>query len=258
MLAIVEIGNSNIVFALLEGDNVLLRRRIRSDRGRTVDEYGLQLATLLDGAGRNKRELNVVALASVVPALETALAEAVERHLGLPTCIITSATDMGIRNLCDPPESVGVDRLLNASAAYARFKGSCIVVDFGTATTISVITSEGQFLGGAIAPGLRTSADALTASAPRLAGVDFIAPESSIGTSTDEALRSGIVLGHAMMVDGLVNHMLADLQQSAAVVATGGLAKIVAPLTTSICNTDPDLTLHGIRLAYERTNPTVE
>jgi type III pantothenate kinase len=186
------------------------------------------------------------------------LAEAVNEHLGVQPFVVTSSTDMGIRNLCSPPESVGADRLLNASAAHARFQSACIVVDFGTATTFNAVTESGDFLGGAIAPGLRTAADALTAAAPRLAGLDLAAPESPIGTSTITALRSGIVLGHAVMVDGLVGKMLAEIGHPAVVMATGGLAGIVAPLTNSIQHIDKDLTLHGIRLAYERAHLVIE
>jgi len=247
MLAALEIGNSNIVFALMKDGEVKSSWRIPSDRSRTAAEYAAHLSDLV-----NRDLITGVALASVVPALEPVLASASEQAFGLPVTVISWAGDLGITNRCNPPESVGIDRLLNASAAFSRFGGAAITVDMGTATTLDVVNSRGEFIGGAIAPGLRTSADALFDAAPRLPRVDLALPPTAIADNTEDALRSGIVLGYALMVDGMVNRIREELGEPATVIATGGLAHVIEGRCRTIDQFDPNLTLSGIWLAHKR------
>jgi type III pantothenate kinase len=253
MLAVLEAGNTHTVFAVFAGEHVRFRRRLTSDRSRTSDEYGAVLLSLLSSGGLSPRDLHAVAIASVVPALTAALENAAQTHLGLPVTVITPTSNLGIRSLCDPPEAVGVDRLLNTSAAWSRFGGPAIVIDFGTATTFDVVSETGDFLGGAIAPGLKTAAEALTAKAPRLENVELAHHGPAVGRNTVEALQSGIVLGYGLMVDGMIGRMRAELGREAMTIATGGLAEVAAPVCRLLDRFEPDLTLSGIRLAYERS-----
>jgi type III pantothenate kinase len=201
--------------------------------------------------------MNQLVIASVVEPLMPLITEAVWKSFRVNTIVIDSNSNLGITNLTNPPEATGIDRLLNVAAAYHIHRRACIVVDFGTATTINVVDGEGGFLGGAICAGLRTTANALTEAAPRLAQIELAAPAETIGSNTQQALRNGVVLGHALMVDGLVTRMSAQLvQQSnctpAVVIATGGLSSVVGPLCDTVDEIDPSLTIKGIALVYAR------
>lgn len=252
MLAALEVGNSHTVFALFEGETIRRQWRLATDRSRTADEYGIQLRGLLWSENIDAEEIEGVALATVVRTVGDALAEATERHLRRPLALLRGADDLGIANLCEPPESVGIDRLLNAFAAHSLFGGPAIVVDMGTATTFDVVSGAGEFLGGAIAPGLRTSAESLWSAAPRLPRVELSAPPKYIARNTTEALQSGIILGYGQFVDGMIQQLRLELEGRPKIIATGGLATVLSSVSRTINRTEPDLTLHGIRLAYTR------
>ena len=253
MLAVVEIGNSNIVFAVFEGESLKGQWRMRSELDRTGDEYALLLDGFLCGAAFDPSAINACALASVVQPLTPSLAHAVQATLNMVPLILESHSDFGIVNRCDPPASVGIDRLLNASAAFAQYVGPSIVVDLGTATTFDVVSSTGEFLGGSIAPGLRTAADALTAAAPRLGRIEAGLSKRAIGTNTAEALQSGVFLGYALMVDGMIARIRTELGTPAQTIVTGGQWQTLWDLCDSLDHAEPHLILNGIRLAYERS-----
>ncbi len=252
MLAMLEIGNSNIVFAVYARDVLRAHWRLNSDVNQTSDEYGLLLSGFLRESGIQASELTGCTLASVVPSLTETISVAAQSCLKRDPLVLNSQMDLGIRNLCSPPEPVGIDRLLNAAAAYKRFGGPAIVIDFGTATTFDAVSADGGFLGGAIAPGIRTAADALTAAAPRLGRIELEAPPNAVGTNSSEALQSGVVLGYAALVDGLVDRMRSEIGRDARVITTGGLAPTMMGVSKTVELSEPHLTLEGIRLAYER------
>jgi type III pantothenate kinase len=255
MLAALEVGNTNIVFALFDGHAIRRQWRLLTDRARNADEYGTELFDLLASEHIAADTLEGIALASVVPAVGDTLAETATRYLRRPLTVLRTADDLGIVNLCKPPEAVGIDRLLNAFAAHALYGGPAIVLDLGTATTFDVVSADGEFLGGAIAPGIMIAAEALWTAAPRLPHVELVPPSRVIARNTTEALQSGIVLGYAQFVDGMLNQMRQELGVRSRAIATGGLAPVLSGVTNEIDSIEPDLTLHGIRLAYTRLQP---
>jgi len=189
-------------------------------------------------------------VSSVVPALTAGYQQLAERYLDRPALVVGPGIRTGMPLAIDNPRELGADRLVNAVAAYRRYGGPCIVVDFGTATTFDAVSAEGEYLGGIIAPGVETSLEALTSRADRLVKIDLVPPENVIGRSTVESMRSGLILGAVAMVDGLVTRLRDELGGEAAVVATGGLAAMVCALSAEVEHHDPMLTLDGLRIIY--------
>jgi type III pantothenate kinase len=223
--------------------------RTKTDARTTADEIALTFRGLLDGEG----EMTGIALCSTVPAVLREMRLMLERYFaGTQTVIIEPGTKTGVPVLTDNPKEVGADRIVNTIAAHHLFGGPCIVVDFGTSTNLDVVSAKGEFLGGALAPGIEISLDALAQRAAQLRKVELVRPRSAIGKNTVEALQSGALYGFAGQVDGLVDRICAELGEVTSVVATGGLAPIVVPESRTITHHEPDLTLIGLRLVFEK------
>ena len=252
MLLAIDVGNTNTVIGILDGTCLQHRWRIATDPRKTGDEYAVLLLQLCSQAGVDTKVLGGIALTSVVPDATAALAAGCEEHLGLAPLVVTSDLDLGIPVDYDHPSEVGADRLVNAVAARELVDGAAIVVDFGTATTFDVITADGRYVGGAISPGVRTSAENLFRRAALLHRVGLIPPERAIGRTTEQSLRSGIVFGVAGQVEGIVARIVEELGEKPTVVATGGLAAQFALFAPSIDMVEPDLTLLGLALIDRR------
>lgn len=248
MLLAVDIGNTNTVLGVFEGEKLVESWRIKTDARDTADELALTYKGLLHGV-----PVDGIAACSTVPAVLGQLRIMLERYFpGLPTVVVEPGVRTGVPLLYDNPKEVGSDRIVNALAAYTLFGGPAVVVDFGTSTNFDVVGPKGEFLGGALAPGIEISVDALAARAARLVKVEVVRPRSVIGKSTVEALQSGILYGFAGQIDGLVRRIVAELGGRATVVATGGLAPLVLEESETIGEHEPDLTLIGLRLVYDR------
>jgi type III pantothenate kinase len=247
MLLAVDVGNTQTVFGLFEGERLAEHWRVATESRRTGDELGLILSGFLDLA-----EVDGMSLASSVPGLVRSYEEVAERWAKTRVLVIGPGVRTGIGIRYDDPREVGPDRIANAVAAGERFSLPCIVVDFGTSTNFDAVSSEGDFIGGVLAPGVEISMDALFARAARLPKVDFGEPPSVIGKTSATALQAGLVYGFAGLVDGIVERMNGELGGAAQVIATGGLADLIAPHARSVERVDPFLTLHGVRVVWER------
>jgi type III pantothenate kinase len=252
MLLAIDVGNTNTVIGLFEKKELRFRWRIASDSTRTSDEYAILVRELCAQSGVKVSDINGLVVASVVPALTGAVSVMAETAFGVEPVIVGPELDLGLSVDYDDPREVGPDRLANAVAARHLTGGAAIVVDFGTATTVDVVTSDGRYLGGAIAPGLLTSAENLFRRAALLHRVALDPPERAIGRSTGESLRSGIVFGAAGQVDEIVRRVKEELGEEARVIATGGLAERIALFSKMIEMVEPDLTLLGLSLVFER------
>jgi type III pantothenate kinase len=247
MLLAVDVGNTQTVFGLFDGERLAKHWRIATEARRTGDELGLILSGFLDLAG-----VDGISLASSVPALVRSYEEVAERWAKTPVLVIGPGVRTGIGIRYDDPREVGPDRIANAVAASERYSLPCIVVDFGTSTNFDAVSAEGDFIGGVLAPGVEISMDALFARAARLPKVDFGEPPSVIGKTSATALQAGLVYGFAGLVDGIVERMNGELGGAAHVVATGGLADLIAPHARSVERVDPFLTLEGLRIVWGR------
>ncbi len=254
MLLAINANNTTTLFGLCDaaGDRVLASWRVSTQRERLPDEWFALLPPLFAAGGWHLDSLSAVVLGSVVPSATTALATMARQRLAIEPILVGVDLQIGARALVDTPAEVGPDRLANTVAAFARYGGPAIVVDFGTATNFDVVSADGDFLGGAIAPGLTTALEALTGRAARLFSVDLALPPTAIGTNTTTNLQSGAVLGHLAMVEGMVARIRAELRADAVVIATGGNAPLFAGRSPAITHHDPNLTLDGLRLIYRR------
>lgn len=251
MLLVIDVGNTQTQAGVYHGEDLLHEWRISTERGATPDELAAHHDQILRLRGGSLGELDEMVVASVVPNLSAAYQSLAVKYLQREALLIGPGVRTGISLAIDNPRELGADRLVNAVAAFRRVGGACIVVDFGTATTFDAISEAGEYLGGAIAPGIETSLDALTSRAARLVKIDLVAPARAIGKSTAESMRSGVVFGTVAMVDGVVERMKDELGPDVAVLATGGLASLVAPLSVQIDEIHPLLTLEGLRLVHE-------
>jgi type III pantothenate kinase len=256
MLLAIDVGNTNIVLGVFDAGTLIRSWRLHTQRERTADELGLLVDGLFAHSKIDRMKVGGVILGSVVPPLTTTTRTMVEQYFGVKALTIEPGLDTGMPILYDNPSEVGADRIVNGVAAYERFgRGAgrpLIVVDFGTATTLDAITPRGEYLGGAICPGVQISADALFQRAARLPRIDVRKPERIVGRTTVGAMESGLFYGYVGMVEGLVRRMSDELGGNALCVATGGLASVIAPETPLIQHVDPDLTLHGLRIVWER------
>ena len=248
-LLAIDVGNTNTVLGLFEGEELARSWRIKTDARSTADEMALVFRGLL----ADEPEVTGIALCSTVPAVLREMRYMLEAyHADIPTVIVEPGTKTGVPVLTDNPKEVGTDRIVNTMAAYHLYGGPSIVVDFGTSTNLDVVSAKGEFLGGALAPGIEISLDALAQRAAQLRKVELVRPRSVIGKNTVEALQAGALYGFAGQVDGLVRRISDELGGVQAVIATGGLAPIVVPESETITHHDPDLTLVGLRLVFEK------
>ncbi|NHC44222.1 type III pantothenate kinase [Motilibacter aurantiacus] len=262
MLLAIDVGNTHTVLGLLDGAEVVEHWRIATVAGRTADELAVVVQSLLrqhPALGADE-DIAGIAVCSTVPAQLLEMRDLCRRYYStVPTLVVEPGVKTGIPVLTDNPKEVGSDRILNALAAVHLHGGPAIVVDFGTATTFDAVTSRGEYVGGAIAPGIEISVEALGTRGAQLRRVELARPRSVVGRNTVEALQSGIIFGFAGQVDGIVDRMARELASDpddVTVIATGGLAPLVLEESSSIDAHEPWLTLHGLRLAFERNHPT--
>jgi type III pantothenate kinase len=252
VLLAVNVGNTQTVLGVFRGDELAWQWRLSTEPDRTADEMALLFGGVLQQQGLSfSKEITGVAISSVVPASTQALREMADRYFGFPPVVVEPGTKTGIPILTENPREVGADRIVNSLAAFSKFGGPGIVVDFGTATTYDAVSEKGEFLGGAIAPGLQVAGASLFTATARLPQVELLAPRAAIGKNTVEAIQSGIVFGAAAELEGMIDRMEKELGP-ATVVATGGLAPIVIAYTDAIDRYEPWLTLEGLRIVYER------
>lgn len=257
MLLVLNVNNTNTLIAIYslhtDGSTDALRAtwRISTRQGQTADEYGILVRSLLASEGLNCAAVRDIVIASVVPPLDWTLRQFCERYFSCNPIFIGPGIKTGLPILTDNPAEVGADRVANCIGAYAKYGGPTIVVDFGTATNFDVISSKGEFLGGAIAPGLNISAEALFARAARLPRVEIRKPAKIIGTNTTDNLQIGLFWGHIALVDGILARMITELGSETKCIATGGLAHILSGDSRYITEVDETLTLDGLRRVYE-------
>ena len=249
MLLAIDVGNTQILIGLFDSGRLLDQWRLATHAERTSDEYSVLIGQLI-----GEVDVDGIAISSVVPRATAALRDMATRYFGFAALVVEPGVRTGMPILTDDPKEVGADRIVNAIGAYDRYGGPAIVVDFGTATTLDAVSARGEYLGGAILPGIEVSMDALFARADRLYRVELVEPRNVIGKSTIESLQSGAVYGFAAQVDGICRRMQDQLGECT-VVATGGLSGLIARFSTSIEELDPWLTLHGLQLVFERNSP---
>lgn len=253
MLLAIDVGNTNITFAVFDGEQIKADWRIGTVTRRTGDEYAGLLISLFGRRALELSDISGVIISSVVPAAVDALTRFSTKHLGIESpLVLTADMDLGIKVNYHPRGDVGADRIANAIAAHSTYGGKVIVVDLGTGTTLDAVSDDGEYLGGAIAPGIQISLEALFSRAAKLTGVRLIAPSKAIGDTTAGSLQSGIIFGFAGMVDALVDRFQTEMGGGAKVIATGGLADLIADQSRTIECCDELLTLDGLRLIYDR------
>jgi type III pantothenate kinase len=255
MLLTIDVGNTNLTLGVFKETELGPHWRLATDHERMADEYGLQMLGLLEHARIPLEDITAVCLASVVPQLSGRVIQACEIYLGQKPFVISAEIKTGVRILYDDPRAVGVDRIADAAAVMHTYGGPACVVDFGTATTFNAITAAGEYLGGAITPGLNVAADALFHHTAKLPRVDLEAPPSVIGRNTVHAMQSGLLFGYVALVEGMITRFKAELGAGTKVIATGGLSEIIARHTHSIDIIDPWLTLHGLRILWDMNHP---
>ena len=254
MLLAIDLGNTNLTIGLFEGTELRHTFRATSDRSRTADEYAVLLRQLLTVHRIAAQAVDAAILASVVPPLTEPVARAVETSFGLKPAIVGPGMKTGVSVLYDNPHEVGADRIVNAVAAYERAGGSAIVVDLGTATTFDCIGDTGEYLGGVIAPGVQVSLNALMEKAAKLRPIEIAVPPRVLGRNTAHSLQAGVIYGYSSLIDGVVERLRAEMNDVKLVIATGGLAGILAPYAKTVDAVDQDLTLVGLRLLHERND----
>ncbi|HSB21235.1 MAG TPA: type III pantothenate kinase [Anaeromyxobacteraceae bacterium] len=251
MLLCIDVGNTNTVLGVFEGHRLLEQWRVQTSHSRTSDEWGILVRQLLSASGLEPRKVEAIAVSSVVPPLGFALERMAQRWFGVKPLFVGPGVKTGMPILYENPREVGADRVVNAVAAYARWKTGLVVVDFGTATTFDAVSPKGEYLGGAISPGVTISMEALFRNAARLPRVEFARPPQVVGRNTVASIQSGLVYGYVGLVDGICERMATELGFGPKVVATGGLAPLVAGISRCITEVDEHLTLEGLRLIHE-------
>jgi type III pantothenate kinase len=250
MLLAIDIGNTSIAFGVFEGEELRVTSHIATDIHRLPEEYAILLFNLLHYHGVKYTDIKEVVLCSVVPPLVSTFEELLERYLKIRPLVVGAGVKTGVRIRMDNPREVGADRIVNAAAANHLYGGPVIIADLGTATTFDTVSREGDYIGGAISPGISTSAESLFEKAAMLPRLELIAPKRAIGTNTITAMQSGIVFGYVALVEGMVIRIQKELGEKAKVVATGGYAAMIANETTIIDILNPDLTLIGLKIIY--------
>lgn len=251
MLLAIDIGNTNVVLGVFDKERLIESWRVGTNTQITPDEYAMIFKDLFGFAELEFKQISGIIISAVVPPLLPVMTEMSGKYFRIEPMVVTYELKTGITIRYDNPKEIGADRIVNAAAAYKFYGGPVIIVDFGTATTFCAVTGNGEYLGGAICPGVKISAEALFQRASKLPRVELTKPTKVIGTDTIGAMRAGIIYGYAGLVDGIVERMKNELSPMAKVVATGGLAEVISPETKSIQEIRPHLTLEGLRFLYE-------
>lgn len=254
MLLVIDVGNTNIVLGIYKGEELMDHWRVSTNRLRTTDEYGVLIRNLFYLNGVNADEINAIIISSVVPPVVPTLERMCQRYFDLTPLVIGPGVKTGMDIKYDNPREVGADRIVNAVAAYEKFGGPVIIIDFGTATTFCAVDKKGTYLGGSICPGIGISTDALVQRTAKLPRIEVVRTDKVICRNTVESMQAGVYYGFVGQVDGIVARMRKELGCKAKVVATGGLAVIIAPATDSIDIVEPMLTLEGLRIIYGRNH----
>ncbi|HAJ26621.1 MAG TPA: type III pantothenate kinase [Syntrophus sp. (in: bacteria)] len=252
MLLVVDVGNTNTVLGLFDGENLVHDWRIRTVVDHTVDEYGMLIYNLYKSSKISSKKISDIIISCVVPPMLNILEPLCEKYFHLKPLIVGPGVKTGMPIYYDNPKEVGADRIVNAVAAYEKYKRDLIIVDFGTATTFDYVSVKGEYMGGCIAPGIMISSEALFERAAKLPRVELSKPRAIIAKDTVSSMQAGIMYGYAGLVDGIVGRMRGEVKSNPMVIATGGLAKIVAPETKTIEVVDDMLTLEGLRLIHLR------
>jgi type III pantothenate kinase len=251
MLLTIDIGNTDTTLGVFKGEELRATWHMATSVHRRADEYGALLLNLLHQQGLDTSDVKAIALCGVVPPLISTFDELFQRYFHISPLVVGAGVKTGVRIRMDNPREVGADRIVNAAAAHRLYGGPVIITDLGTATTFDTVSKEGDYLGGAIAPGILTAAEALFTRAAMLPRVEMIRPKHAIGTNTTAAMQSGIIFGYVGLIEGMVARIQKELGEKAKVVATGGVAELVAKETAVIDVVNPHLTLIGLRLIYE-------
>lgn len=252
MILVFDVGNTNIVLGVYNDRELIHHWRVSTDKARTDDEYAVIIKNLFDLSGLTFAEIKAVAISSVVPPVMPTLEKLAQKYFSVNPLVVGPGIKTGIPIIYDNPREVGADRIVNAVAAYTKYGGPLIIVDFGTATTFCAISAKGEYLGGAIAPGIGISSEALFQRASKLPRIELVKPKTVIGKNTVAGMQAGIYYGFTGQVDGIVERMKKELGPETIVVATGGLAELISVDSYSIKLVDPFLTLEGLLLIYER------
>jgi len=251
MLLAIDIGNTDTTFGVFDGEELRTTWHMATDIHRMADEYAALLFNLMRQQGLDVADIKEIALCSVVPPLISTFDELFQRYFHIKPLVVGAGVKTGVRIRMDNPREVGADRIVNAAAAHHLYGGPVIVTDLGTATSFDTVSKEGDYLGGAIAPGITSAAEALFTKAAMLPRVELVRPKRAIGTNTITAMQSGIVFGYVALIEGLVARIQKELKEKAKVIATGGYASLIAKETKVFDEVNPDLTLIGLRLIYE-------
>jgi type III pantothenate kinase len=251
MLLTINLNNTNTLFGLYDGTTLVNHWRIKTDKERMPDEYGLLVLSFFEHSDLDPAEVKGICLGSVVPPLTRIFTRMCERYFHTYPLLVSHELNTGVKVLIDNPDTIGADRLVNAIAACQRYGGPACIVDLGTATTLDAISEEGDYLGGAIVPGITIAADALFSRTAKLPRVELTAPPSVVGRNTVHAIQSGLLYGYVSLIEGMVTRFRAELGESMKVIATGGLVGTFSELTDVIDYIDPWLTLEGLRLFWD-------